>query len=228
MLANPTFTVFCGAMFSSKTSKLLSALERYKYQHKRIAVFKPEIDDRYSTTAVVSHAGWSVPSKTVKHGSDILEVLANMDEEPHVVAVDEAFMLPGIAEVLLFLYRNGVDVLVSTLDLSSSGKPFPEVQKMLVWATDVEKCTAICTVCGRDAPYTYKKLEDDNVSEIQVGGSEVYEPRCFSHHVHIDTRIAQITDEGRLCPDTRFQPMIHQTFASDVVFLGTSLKMILI
>lgn len=187
-MTSPTFTVFVGPMSSSKTSKLLSALERYKYQHKKVAVFKPALDDRYSTTAVVSHAGWSVPSSTVKTGADILEFLATMDEEPDVVAVDEAFMLPGIAEVLVFLYRKGVDVLVSTLDISSTGKPFQEIKSMLIWATHIEKCTAICTICGDDARYTHKKIVDENSEEIQVGGLDVYEPRCFKHHVAIDLR----------------------------------------
>lgn len=191
---NPTFAVFCGPMFSSKTTKLLSALERFKYQGKRIAVFKPSIDDRYNPSEVVSHSGWSVPANTVKVGADILEVLAQTPDEPDVVAIDEAFMIPNIAEVTAWLYRNGISVLVSTLDISATGKPFAEVGKLLTWATHVEKCAAVCTVCARDAFYTHKKLVDEDHGEIQVGGSELYEPRCFQHHFAIDNR-EKIHDE---------------------------------
>lgn len=188
MVGNPTFSVFVGPMFSSKTTKLLSALERFKYQRKRVAVFKPSLDDRYSPGEVVSHSGWSVEAQTVKNGADILEVLAQMDEEPDVVAVDEAFMIPNIAEVLVWLYRNGISVVASTLDLSSTGKPFHEVERMMAWATHVEKCAAVCTVCGRDAFYTHKKQVDEDRGEIQVGGAELYEPRCFQHHLAVDKR----------------------------------------
>ena len=51
---------------------------------------------------------------------------------------------------------------------------------MLPWATKIEKCPAVCTICGKDAFYTYRKV--DSLSEIEVGGSELYEPRCWGHH----------------------------------------------
>jgi thymidine kinase len=183
---NPSLTVYVGPMFSSKTTKLLSSLERFKLQKKNIVVFKPAMDDRYSEGEVVSHSGWKHPAITVKEGADILQVLADADDSPDVVAVDEAFMIPGVAEVLTWLYRSGISVVVSTLDLSYSGKPFGEVEKLLPWATRVEKCAAVCTECGRDAFYTHKKQVTGE--EIEVGGSELYEPRCFRHHLAIDNR----------------------------------------
>lgn len=186
MLNNPDFVVYCGPMFSSKTSRLLATLEKYKYQHKKIAVFKPNIDDRYSVSEVVTHGGWKVPAVCVKTGAEILEHLANLDEEPHVIAVDEAFMIPGSSEALTWLFTYGYTVVVSSLELSSAGKPFHEIEKMLPWATHIEKCTAVCTVCGRDAHYTHKKQVGGE--EIEVGGSELYEPRCYSHHLSVDQR----------------------------------------
>ncbi len=187
-LQNPTFTVFTGPMFGSKTTKLLSTLERYKYQRKRVVVFKPVIDDRYDASEVVSHSGWTAPATTVKNGADILEALSRMPSEPDVVAVDEAFMIPNVAEVLTWLYRNGISIVASTLDISAQGKPFHEVEKLLAWATHVEKCSSVCTVCGRDAFYTHKKQIDEDRGEIHVGGAELYEPRCFQHHLAIDNR----------------------------------------
>jgi len=189
---NPTLTVFVGPMFSSKTTKLLLSLERAKYQGKRIMAFKPSIDVRYSEAEVVSHSGWKHPATLVKEGPDILGALAAAEQTPEVVAVDEAFMIPGVAGVLIYLYQLGIDVVVSTLDLSYLGKPFAEVEKLMAWATHVEKCAAVCTECGRDAYYTHKKQLDGE--EIQVGGSELYEPRCFRHHLAVDKR-ANITKE---------------------------------
>ena len=176
---NPEFIVYCGPMFSSKTSSLLATLEKYKYQHKKVIVFKPNIDDRYSISEVVTHGGWKVPAVCVKSGSEILEYLMSHDEEPQVVAVDEAFMIPGSADALTWLYTYGFTVVVSSLEMSSAGKPFTEIEKMLPWATQVNKCTAVCTVCGRDAHFTHKKQTGGE--EIEVGGSELYEPRCAQH-----------------------------------------------
>ncbi len=190
---NPTLTVFVGPMFSSKTTKLLSSLERFKLQGKHAMVFKPTIDDRYSEVEVVSHGGWRHPAITVKEGPDILGALADAERPPDVVAVDEAFMIPGVSEVLIWLYRSGISVVVSSLDMSYLCKPFVEVEKLLAWATHVEKCSAVCTECGRDAFYTHKKQTAIG-REIEVGGAELYEPRCFRHHLAVDNR-PKIHDE---------------------------------
>lgn len=186
MHSNPEFIIYTGPMFSSKTTNLLSRLEKYKYQHKSIEVFKPKIDDRYSHSEVVTHAGWKISAFCIEDGADLVEYLATSDSNPEVIAVDEAFMIPGIADTLIWLYRNGYTVLVSSLEMSGTGKPFYEIEKMLPWATVVEKCTAVCTVCGRDAHYTHKKQTGGE--EIEVGGSELYEPRCHMHHVLINMR----------------------------------------
>ncbi len=182
---NPEFIVFCGPMFSSKTTKLLSALERFRYQRKNIVVFKPRIDNRYSASSVVSHSGWNTPATIVETGMDVLEHFQKLEAQPDVIAVDELFMIDGIAEVLVWLFRNlGTTVVVSTLDLSATAKPFTEVEKVLPWATHVEKCSAVCVVCGADAPYTHKKATD--LEEIKVGGEDDYEPRCYRHHTLVD------------------------------------------
>jgi thymidine kinase len=183
---NPTFTVYAGPMFSTKTSRLLLDIERAKHQKKRVVVFKPALDDRYSTVEVTSHMGWSYPAKMVRDAADVLQALTDEPSPPDVVAVDEAFMVRGIAEVLIWLFRSGISVVAATLDLSFSGKPFPEVERMLPWATRVEKCASVCVVCGCDAYYTHKKHVSGE--EIEVGGPELYEPRCFSHHIAIDNR----------------------------------------
>lgn len=179
MTNNPEFILYCGPMFSSKTSSLLALLEKYKYQHKKIVVFKPNIDDRYSNSEVVTHSGWKVPAVCVKSGAEILEYLTNLDVAPQIVAVDEAFMIPGSSDALIWLYTFGFTVVVSSLEMSSAGKPFIEIEKMLPWATFVQKCTSVCTVCGRDAHFTHKKQVGGE--EIEVGGAELYEPRCAQH-----------------------------------------------
>ena len=180
----PEFIVYTGPMFSSKTSRLLAQLERYKYQKKKVLVCKPKIDDRYDSDHIVSHIGLRHHANIVEDGTDILKLVAEYEGFPDVVALDEAFMINGMAEALIWLYRRGISIVVSTLDLSSNGKPFDEVKDLLVWSTMIVKCPAVCTVCGADAFYTHKKLVNDD--EIQVGGSELYEPRCFQHHVYIN------------------------------------------
>lgn len=188
-MSNPELIVYCGPMFSSKTSSLLALLEKYKYQHKKMIVFKPKIDDRYSTSEVVTHSGWKVPAVCVKTGAEILECLTNMETAPQIVAVDEAFMIPGASDALIWLYTFGFTVVVSSLEMSAAGKPFQEIEKLLPWATHVQKCTAVCTVCGKDARFTHKKQTGGE--EIEVGGSELYEPRCAQHFPEVFQNIVK-------------------------------------
>ena len=150
--------MFVGPMFGSKTTRLIAALERYKYQGKTISAFKPMIDNRYST--------------------EIFESLENNPAE--VVAIDEAFMIENIGNTVISLYKSGVTVLISSLDLSSKAEPFKEIAKMMPWATKIVKCPSVCAQCEEDAYFTYRKFDDDR--ELLIGGSEMYEPRCFKHY----------------------------------------------
>ena len=87
---------------------------------------------------------------------------------------------------LIDLYKSGYTILVSSLQLSASGNVFEEVRDMMPWATKIEICPAVCPVTGRDAYYTHRKVE--GLSEIAVGGADMYEPRCWEYHTYMNCR----------------------------------------
>lgn len=179
---DPEFVMFVGPMFSSKTSRLLTSLDRCKYQNKQIVAFKPKIDERYSQSNIVTHGGISWPAINVSNGKEILLHADKAD----VVGVDEAFMIDGCADALLKLFKLGKTVYVSSLQLSASGVPFDEIKDMLPWATKIEVCPSVCPITQRDAYYTIRKI--DGLEEISVGGAEHYEPRCWeaTHFMRAD------------------------------------------
>ena len=174
-LASCEFVIFTGPMFGGKTSRMLAALDRARYQSKNILAFKPKMDHRYDEDRIVTHMGHAWNAICVSEGSEILEHATGVD----VIAVDEAFMIDGIAETLISLYKSGKTIFVSTIQLSAAGLPFDEVQKMFPWATRVEVCPAVCSKCERDAYYTVAKVT--GLNHIEVGGAETYEPRCNVH-----------------------------------------------
>ena len=183
-MKDPQFIIFTGPMFGSKSTRLLAAIERYKYQNKKISAFKPHMDDRYSHGSISTHSGAKFPAINVKTGKDILECIYM--EQADVIAVDEAFMIDGVSKALLDLFRSGKTILVSSLQLSASGNVFSEVKDMMPWATKIEICPAVCPITGRDAYYTHRKVECED--EITVGGAELYEPRCWEHHSYMNNR----------------------------------------
>mgnify|MGYP005659799661 CR=1 FL=1 len=84
----PELKIFTGPMYGGKTTRLLSALERYVYQNKKVALFKPSVDERYSTEMVVTHSGVEWEAYRVPDGESILNTIpADCD----IVAVDEMF-----------------------------------------------------------------------------------------------------------------------------------------
>ena len=173
---DPKFVMFTGPMFGSKTTRLLAAVERLRYQSRTVVVFKPKFDSRGKRNKVETHSGISTNAVSVDTGQQIIKACS--DTQVDAVAVDEAFMIPGVGEALISLFKRGKTVLVSSIQLSSSGQAFEETKVMFPWATHIEVCPAVCSITGKDAYYTHRKVPSDNL--VEVGGSEKYEPRCWA------------------------------------------------
>ena len=183
-MKDPEFIMFVGPMFGSKTTRLLGSVDRYTRQNQTVMAFKPKMDDRYSDVEICTHSGGKLSAIGVQTGKEILENIHQSPGNVDVVAVDEAFMIEGSADALISIFRNGKTVVISSLQLSATGNVFEEVRDMMPWATKIEICPAVCTVTGLDAYYTHRKF--NNMDEITVGGSDLYEPRCWFHHNYMN------------------------------------------
>ena len=103
--------VICGCMFAGKTEELIRRIKVLEFAKKKIIVFKPKIDNRYSDTQVVSHAGSSVESVVI---SDAKEILDHVKEDTEVVAIDEVqFFDEDIIEICDMLAYQGKRVMVA-------------------------------------------------------------------------------------------------------------------
>tara|TARA_B100000214_G_scaffold358388_1_gene318853 strand:- start:282 stop:872 length:591 start_codon:yes stop_codon:yes gene_type:complete len=180
----PEFIIFTGPMFGSKTTRLLAALDRYRYQNRKIIAFKPRLDERYDVSQICTHSGGKIEAIVVDTGSDILRIMSELESDIDIIAVDEAFMIENCAKSLIELFRSGKTIVVSSLQLSATGNVFEEVRDMMPWATKIEVCPAVCTVSGLDAYYTHRKFT--NMEEITVGGSDLYEPRSWFYHTFMN------------------------------------------
>ena len=184
MSREPVFKIFTGPMFGSKTTQMLACIDRYRYQSKSCVAFKPKMDDRYDVDKIQTHSGLSIEALCVRSGKEILDAISKIEKSTgkkvDVVAVDEAFMIEGSSSALIEIYRSGVNVIVASIQMSFLGNPFHEIKEIMPWATHISVCPAVCPKTGADAYYTYKKMSDEN--EVDVGGAEMYEPRCLSQH----------------------------------------------
>ena len=156
--------VICGCMFAGKTEELIRRINVLSYAKKKIIVFKPEIDNRYSDKEIVSHAGTK-----------------------EVIAVDEVqFFDRDIVDVCEYLADKGLRVMVAGLDKDFRGEPFGVLPELLTRAEFVTKLTAVCAKCGAPATRTQRLVDGSPASFedpiVLVGAVDHYEPRC--RHCH--------------------------------------------
>ncbi|KXH83968.1 thymidine kinase [Sporosarcina sp. HYO08] len=176
--------VICGSMFSGKSEELIRRVRRAQFAKQKIAVFKPEIDDRFSEEAVVSHNGTTVIAYPIADSSHIESFLSDNYD---VIAIDEAqFFDESIVDVVTRLADRGFRVILAGLDQDFRGEPFGPMPRLIAIAEHVTKLQAVCMVCGSPASRTQRLINgqpagyDDPI--ILVGASEAYEARCRKHH----------------------------------------------
>src|SRR5512133_3811978 len=152
--------VICGPMFSGKSEELIRRLRRAMIARKRVQVFKPAIDNRYSDDEIVSHGDLRMRSGVVGDGPGILE---RLDWRSEVVGIDEAnFMGPRLVEVAERLADSGKQVIVAGLDTDYLGRPFAPIPDLLALAESITKTLAICVRCFE--PGIPKQVELDFVT----------------------------------------------------------------
>ena len=169
--------VIAGCMFSGKTEELIRRLRRAQIAKQNVKIFKPKIDTRYSTTAIVSHSDQFLPSILI---SDINEVLEH-SSSAHVIGIDEAqFFSNDIVDICNKLANEGKRIIVAGLDQDYRGVPFEPIPHLLAIAEYITKTLAICVVCGNPADKTQRKTKSSE--RVIVGASDIYEARCRKCH----------------------------------------------
>ncbi len=161
-------------MFSGKSEELIRRLRRAKIARKRVQVFKPSIDNRYSESEIVTHANGRMRSEALNCAS---EIQSKLDWRTQVVGIDEAnFFGPDLLEIANRLADSGKQVIVAGLDTDFLGRPFPPMPDFLAMAECITKTLAICMRCGAPAKHTQRLVESEEL--ILVGAAELYEARC--------------------------------------------------
>ena len=183
--------VICGGMFAGKTEELIRRINVLSYARKNILVFKPKIDDRYSTTEIASHAGSKVPCIVI---SEAKEILDHVNYDTDVVAIDEVqFFDEDVVDICEYLADSGLRVMVAGLDKDFRGEPFGVLPDLLTRAEFVTKLTAVCAKCGAPATRTQRiingKPASFNDPIVLVGAKEAYEPRCRHCHEIVEKPI---------------------------------------
>src|SRR5262252_7681481 len=166
--------VVCGPMFSGKSEELIRRLRRAEIARQRVQIFKPVIDQRYSSDHIVSHDDSRIHSDSVATAA---EVEAKLDLRTEVIGIDEAqFLGEAMVELVVRWADMGKRIIIAGLDTDYLGRPFHPMPELLAVADEITKTLAICMQCGNPAKHTQRLVESSDL--IVVGAAGMYEARC--------------------------------------------------
>lgn len=180
-----------GCMFSGKTSELIRRLRKEEIAGRKVQLFKPSIDNRYSIEEVVSHDQIKKKSIIVP---DIDTLVESLDPKVEVIGIDEVqFFNAKVIDFCLKQSNLGKKVICSSLNFNHKGQPFKfknskkHIGDLLIYSIPT-LLTAVCTyklddkICGKDAYYTELLVSIKEYGKGPlIGGKEKYAPRCFEH-----------------------------------------------
>lgn len=165
--------VISGCMFSGKTEELIRRLRRAQIAKQKVVIFKPKVDNRYSTSHIVSHSEQSLTSNVIDNPFEINE----LGRSAQVIGIDEAQFFPdSVVQVCNDLADSGKRVIVAGLDQDYRGRPFGPMPDLLAVGEYITKTLAICMVCGNPADRTQRITHQQEL--VVVGARDVYEARC--------------------------------------------------
>ena len=166
-----TLDVIMGSMFAGKTEEIIRRIKRARIADKKVQVFKPKIDNRYSEDAIVTHSGESVKCEVVKNSHELF-MLVELDTE--LIIIDEVqFFDDELIHYIRAIKRHmGIDIVVSGLDMWASGEPIPLVGKLACIANNVLKLKAVCSETGEDAYISHRIIDAEG--DVVIGGAESY------------------------------------------------------
>ena len=156
---------FTGPMFSGKTSALLTVYFNM-WNKKNIMCFKPKMNTRDD----------GIKSKNIRENvpaieiEDLYEIPTHFKKNTRTIFIDEANFLTGDVSILTDLNINkNVDIYIAGLNMTSEQKPFGIMPNILAISDYIEISKSYCTICNREASYTY--FEGNKNDDIVVGDS---------------------------------------------------------
>lgn len=179
--------VIVGPMFAGKTEELLRRVGRARLAGLKVEVVSHAIDTRGGHAQLLTHTGRSEPARMMSEATELLDLLAAERELPDIIAIDEAqFFGADVVGVVDQLLTAGVQVEVAGLCVTYDGDPFEPLPALMAVAEEVVKLTAVCSLCGADAPFHIRLRGGEAGDAVRllatnIGGTESYRARCRTH-----------------------------------------------
>lgn len=165
--------IITGAMFSGKSFELIQSVETYAqtYGLENILFFKPKLDTRDNNLIKSRATEKTYESILIENLNEIKKYI---NDETKLIIIDEAQFLEGNIQEILNLHYEGINFLISGLNLTSEQKPFGIMPDLLSIATEITILKSKCFFCGNPAEYT--KTNDIKKDDVLI--EALYYPVC--------------------------------------------------
>lgn len=184
-------TLIVGPMFAEKSGELILTCEKLQlYAKKKVKVYKPANDDRFSNTEIVSRLNKKMVAENLPTSitKTVIEKVLNDCKNYDVVAFDEVhFYSEGIVKLVYELSMQDKDIYIVGLNLDYTASTFGSVGDLMALADKIVIKRAYCTICGAEAKFTQRIINGKPAEfgeQVIVGDKEHYEVRCKNHYVH--------------------------------------------
>lgn len=176
-----------GCMFSQKTTELLRRIRRFKSIGYRVLVVNFIGDTRYGQECIASHDKEIEKAVCVDKLKSIEHLVKSGKYD--VIAIDEGQFFTDLFEcVTEWADTQPIHIIVAGLDGNSEREPFGDMLRLIPHSEEVERLTALCSVCCNGTVATYSKYFGDAPKDengIAIGGAEAYRPVCRKHFLGV-------------------------------------------
>jgi thymidine kinase len=186
-----------GPMFSSKSSTLLSEINRLKYITDRILVINSILDkERHADMEIneqglgsmKTHDNKTFPALMVKNLNELKtnKFFNSKYNYAELIIIDEAQFYEDLYDFInheLTYIHDSKMFIIAGLSSDFNMKPIGDIIKLVPLADEIVKLSALCVYCKDGTPANFTKLIKSNNSSdnVLVGAKELYSPCCRRH-----------------------------------------------
>lgn len=158
--------IYTGPMKSGKTTKLVKQYNKILAKNPKTYMFKPKIDNRYSSVRVVTRDGNGQILSSLLDNIDMLWYFKDMYKN---FFIDEFQFLDGNISTIKNLLDLGKNIWVSGLNLTAEKKPFGLMGDLMCFADKIYFMKGNCDYCGKQNKGIYTFYEGGKNTDIIVG-----------------------------------------------------------
>ena len=176
-MSDPFLGLYCGPMFSGKTSKIVNLSQQFDRAGVKNVIINHSSDNRYtSSNELVTH---DKRSKACVLATSLYDFHSPLEVTPvSVFLINEGQFFDDIVPwtKAMVSLPNSKKIFISGLDADYRGEPFGTWMDLVPFADQVEKLQSVCAAC-KTRPSVFSKRRSNDTAQTLISYQD-YMPVC--------------------------------------------------